>query len=134
MRRVVGVVLTLLGCTAPLWAHEPEEGEHAGITAPVLTDRVEPAYPDEALKAGLGGSVGLELSVSPEGVVTEVTVRRSAGHAFDEAAMEAARRFRFRPAMRAGHPIASTVLFDQQFSVRPHLHAETIADHDGSSG
>src|SRR4029079_13435661 len=60
-------------------------------------------------------------------LISEVKVIRAAGFGFDEAAVTAAQRFRFKPATKAGVPIASTVLFDQQFTVRPHLTAEATA-------
>src|SRR4051794_16286476 len=63
-----------------------------GATAPVLLERFAPVYPEAAREAGVGGTVGLELSVGIDGSVTEVKVVRSAGFGFDEAASTAARR------------------------------------------
>jgi TonB family protein len=107
-------------------AHEPEETPDE-TTAPVLIEHVEPPYPEAARRAGVGGTVGLELSVGADGAVAAARVTRPAGFGFDEAALAAAQRFRFRPATRGGHPIAATVLFDQRFVVRPHLSAEAVA-------
>src|SRR5262249_54559855 len=41
--------------------------------------------------------------------------------------VEAAKKMKFRPATHDDQPIASTVLFDQKFVLRPHLSAETTA-------
>jgi len=110
-------------------AHEPEETTPTpGATAPVLIERVEPIYPEAARKAGIGGTVGLELTVAADGSVTDAKVVKAAGFGFDEAALAAAKRLRFRPATKDGKPIASTVLFDQQFTIRPHLTAEVAAE------
>jgi TonB family protein len=110
-------------------AHEPDESPPApAVTAPVLLERVEPVYPEAARKAGIGGTVGLELTLGADGSVVDVKVVHAAGFGLDEAAVEAARRMRFRPATREGKAIASTVLFDQQFTVRPHLSAEVAAE------
>ena len=113
-------------------AHEPGEAEEEqhkqDLTAPVLLERVQPHYPEEDRKAGRGGVVGLELSVGIDGSVTHATVTKSGGPGFDEEAVEAALKFKFRPATRGGVSIASTVLFDQQFVVRPHLTAETSVE------
>jgi TonB family protein len=94
----------------------------------VLIERAQPEYPEAARKSGIGGVVGLELTVSADGVVTEARVTKPAGFGMDEAAITAARRYKFRPATRQGQPIESTVLLDQQFTVRPHLTAEATAD------
>ena len=110
-------------------AHEPEEAPLApSVTAPVLLERVEPIYPEAARRAGIGGSVGLEITVGENGAVSEARVVHAAGFGLDEAALEAARRMKFRPATRDGKPVASTVLFDQQFVIRPHLTAEVAAE------
>ena len=46
----------------------------------------------------------------------------------DEAAVAAAKLYKFQPATRHGQPIEATVLLDQQFTVRPHLTAEATAE------
>lgn len=112
----------------PAAAAAPEQAAQPGLTSPALLERVEPIYPEAAHKAGIGGTVGLELEVSAEGLVASVRVVRPAGFGLDEAAVTAARRYKFRPATRNGQPIAATVLFDQLFTVRPHLTAETTAE------
>ena len=129
MRAGIASLCILLATSAS--AHEPGEAaeeERAGLTAPVLLERVQPHYPEEDRKAGRGGVVGMELSVAADGTVARATVTRSGGPGFDEEAVEAVLKFKFRPATRAGVSIASTVLFDQQFVVRPHLTAETSVE------
>jgi TonB family protein len=106
------------------YAHEPSEPE---LTAPVLLERAEAVYPPAALQAGVGGTVGMELTVGADGRVADVKVLRPAGFGLDEAAVAAARRLKFRPAMHDGKPTVATVLFDQNFVARPHLSAETTA-------
>jgi TonB family protein len=126
------VAIAALACVQANLArgHEPDETPQPtpSLSAPVLVERVEALYPEAALKAGIGGTVGLELTVAADGSVHAVKVLRPAGFGLDEAAATAARQFRFRPAARDGHPIAATVLFDQEFVVRPHLTAETIGE------
>jgi TonB family protein len=129
-REALGALLLALLHAGPARAHEPDEEHEAtrGLTAPVLIERVDAHYPEAARRDGLGGVVGLELSVAEDGHVASVKVVKPAGHGFDEEAVEAAEKFRFRPATRDGKPIASTVLFDQTFVVRPHLTAESVAE------
>lgn len=118
---------------APAIAPDPPASPPAplpqpGLTAPVLLERSEPVYPEATRKAGVGGTVGLELTVGVDGSVTEVKVLRPAGFGLDEAATAAAKQFKFRPATRSGQPIESTVLFDQLFTLKPRLTAETTGE------
>src|SRR5579859_1827606 len=116
-------LLLLVAATAA--AHEPELP--SGTTAPVLIEKAEPEYPRAAMEAGVGGTVGMELTVGDDGNVAQIKISKPAGFGLDEAAVAAARRFRFRPATHDGKPVASTVLFDQNFVIRPHLTAEKLA-------
>ena len=123
----------VLTCTFPLsaFAHEEDAPPTKGTTAPQLQERTEPVYPEAARKDGIGGTVTLELTVGPDGSVTNVKVAHGAGQGFDEAAVAAAQRFHFKPATKDGLAITSTVIFDQIFSVRPHLTAESSAEPAG---
>ena len=89
------------------------------MTAPSLKVHPEAPYPDEALKQHVEGNVGLELELDANGEVVGVRVTTSAGHGFDEAATEAARRFTFDPAKRHGVPVPSTVQFTYEFHLPP---------------
>ena len=134
MRRVIFCIMLSLGLSyfviTEAQAHEPEElpAPSPQATAPSLLEKLDPIYPEAARQAGIGGVVGLELTVGADGAVGQARVVRPAGFGLDEAALAAARRFRFRPATQGGRAIASVVLFDQQFVIRPHLTAEVSAE------
>lgn len=66
---------------------------------------VTPPFPPSALG---GGVVLLEARVDSQGAVVEVAVIRSA-RPFDDAAMRAARQWRFRPARVRGTPVSTLV-------------------------
>jgi protein TonB len=56
------------------------------------------------------GTVTLEVLVNGAGLPEQVVLARSSGSALlDEAALEAVRRWRFRPARRAGEPVPGVV-------------------------
>lgn len=112
------VLSLLVACPARLLAHPPGEPSPS-TTAPVLRSEAQASYPEQALRAGLEGSVGLELTIDEQGAVTDVRVTTPAGHGFDEAALEAARAFRFEPAMQAGTPVRSVVQFNYEFHLPP---------------
>lgn len=91
------------------------------MTPPALVTHPEPAYPPEAQRLRLEGNVGLELDLDGAGQVIGVRVTAPAGHGFDQAAIEAARRFVFEPARRRGIPVPSTVEFTYEFHLPPVL-------------
>lgn len=126
--RALVACLALTCAVTTAAAHEPDEVDHAPDTAPVLRKRVEAVYPPQARAAGVSGTVALELSVDAAGKVTDVKVTRSAGFGFDESAVAAARGLEFRPATHDGEPVAATVAFEQRFTLRPHVTAETATD------
>jgi TonB family protein len=64
-----------------------------------------PSYPSDARAEGVEAKVKLELVVSAAGRVEDVRVVRRAGHGLDEAAVSAAREFRFTPAIKHGHAV-----------------------------
>ncbi|HXU70907.1 MAG TPA: TonB-dependent receptor [Polyangia bacterium] len=125
--RLLSFLAVAGAATSAARAHEPDE-EHAPDTAPSPLERVEAVYPPEARAAGVSGAVGLELAVDANGNVTDVKVTRPAGFGFDDAAVAAARQLKFRPATHDGKPIAATVVFEQRFTLRPRIVAETTAE------
>jgi TonB family protein len=76
-------------------------------------------YPPDALRDRIEGNVGLELTVDDTGAVVEARVISPAGHGFDEAALETAKKFVFHPATDNGTPIRSTVQFTYEFHLPP---------------
>ena len=71
------------------------------ILVPVLLSQIEPEYTEEARIARHEGIVVLQADISPEGVAGNFELLRSLGLGLDEKAVEAVRRWEFKPA-RAG--------------------------------
>src|SRR5215471_1078836 len=95
--------------STPARAHE--------TTAPVLQSKVDPAYPPDALAAGIEGTVVMQLYIDEKGAVQHVHVVSSPGWGLDTAAVAAANQFHFKPATADGVPVASQVVFEQRFAV-----------------
>lgn len=74
------------------------------IKAPMKLGDVKPAYPKDALDAGIGGTVVMALVVSCSGDVIDATVVRGVP-ALDAAALGAAKRWRYRPTLMNGAPV-----------------------------
>ncbi len=81
---------------------------------PVAIKRVEPEYPLFAAMAGIHGQVILHVLVAQDGKIMRVNVLRSL-HGVDEAAVRAAWRWVFRPAMAGGAPVAAWIQVPVQF-------------------
>lgn len=81
--------------------------------------QVEPLYPRAARRAGMAGVCEVEMDVDAAGFVVAVRLTKSTGHdLLDEAALEAARRWRFAPATRDGTAVPSTVVKRFRFELR----------------
>ncbi|MFZ3322643.1 MAG: energy transducer TonB [Usitatibacter sp.] len=65
-----------------------------------------PAYPEEARRNGLEGKLTAWLHVDAKGNVTRVEVRESPGPLFTEEAVAKFSRWKFKPEIKAGRPIA----------------------------
>jgi TonB family protein len=65
---------------------------------------ITPDPPSWLSEEGGGGEVVLEITVTPDGTVGDVKVIRSTDHRLDAAAISAAKRMRFKPAVQNGEP------------------------------
>ena len=77
-----------------------------GVSAPVPLNSVEAEFSDEARRAKYQGIVLVGLIVDAQGNPQNVHVVRALGMGLDEKAIEAVRKYKFRPAMKNGKPVA----------------------------
>jgi TonB family protein len=77
-----------------------------GVTSPELLSKVEPEYSEAARQAKIEGMVFVKCVVDEEGWPRDVQVVQGLGMGLDEKAMEAVRRWRFKPAFKDGKPVA----------------------------
>lgn len=89
------------------------------LTPPELLQDAEAEYPQAALAERLEATVVLKLTIDTHGAVSDAEVVEPAGHGFDEAARQAALRFRFVPAKRDGVPIIATIRYPYRFEPPP---------------
>lgn len=87
-----------------------------GVTAPIPVFRVEPEYSEEARKAKHQGAVRLAIVVDELGRTAAVKVINSLGMGLDEKAIEAVRKWRFRPGTLNGKavPVQAQVIVNFQ--------------------
>jgi periplasmic protein TonB len=84
---------------------------------PQIVKKVEPKYPDLAMRAGLEGKVIVKIWVDKEGKVKQVVVLKSDAEIFNEPSVEAAKQFVFTPAYMNNGPVAVWVSFPFRFKL-----------------
>jgi len=87
----------------------PSGGVYAAVppggTQPEEVDRVIPRYPAGARAAGTAGPVVIRGIVRRDGTIDDVEIIKDLPNGLGEAALDAVRRWRFRPATFHGEPI-----------------------------
>ena len=94
------------------------QAETGPATTPVeITFKPNPVYTDEARSMKLEGEVLLEVTFYANGTLNVNRVVRGLGHGLDEAAVAAAKKIRFKPALRYSQPVDSTAVVHVSFQL-----------------
>ena len=97
---------------------QASRGEAQAATSVGVLRSVHPIYPRIAKKSGWEGTVLVRVTVEANGRASKVDVSRSSGHkVLDDAAIQAIRRWAFRPARDGNIPIRSVVVIPLKFSL-----------------
>ncbi|HVG91441.1 MAG TPA: energy transducer TonB, partial [Alphaproteobacteria bacterium] len=86
-----------------------------GVTVPVAIYSPEPSFSEEERKAKHQGIVQLLLVVGADGHPYDIRVSQTLGMGLDELAIEAVKRWRFRPATRDGKPVNTQIAIQVDF-------------------
>ncbi len=73
---------------------------------PMVVTSVTPAYPELAVRSGIEGKVLVKVLVGKDGLVHEASVEGSTADILNEAALAAARQFRFTPGLMSYGPVS----------------------------
>lgn len=92
-----------------------KEGE---LLAPVATQKSDPGYPLELIRANVHGMVTLYAVIHSDGKVGDIRVLNSPDERLDSFAAKALARWKFVPAVRAGKPVALEAVVQIPFRVR----------------
>ncbi len=88
------------------------------VTCPRVTYSPDPEYPENERRARRQGAVVLVLVVGSDGLPRDVKVSRTLSSEFDQAAIDAVKKWKFTPASKDGKPIA--VEIDVQVTFKLH--------------
>ena len=100
------------GKDVPTWGVYRIGGD---VSPPVVTVSSAPEYSEEARKGKYQGTVLLSIVVDPSGIPRDIHVVRPFGSGLDEKAIEAVARWRFRPGMKDGRPVATLAQVEVNF-------------------
>jgi periplasmic protein TonB len=84
------------------------------VKSPVLISSVMPIYPSMAKSTGIAGNVVVQASISPAGIVVATKVL-SGPPVLRQAAVDAVRHWKYRPAMLNGEPVAVDITVTMSF-------------------
>ncbi len=84
---------------------------------PVPVKKVEPKYPELAMRAGLEGKVWVKIWVDKEGKPKQVVILKSDAEIFNEPSVEAAKQWIFTPAYMNNGPVAVWVSIPFRFKL-----------------
>lgn len=88
-----------------------------GVTMPQLITRVDPVYPPMAVRKQLKGTVTLQAVIGEDGRVADLKLlAEPPGSGFGRAALNAVRKWRYRPATKLGDPVASVINISVRFT------------------
>ena len=86
-----------------------------GVSSPVPIFKPEPEYSEEARKAKYQGSVLLSIVIQADGTTSNIRVIRPLGLGLDEKAIEAVTKWRFKPSLKDGRPVAVSANVEVNF-------------------
>ncbi len=89
------------------------------LSAPVPLRKVDPKYPQLAIKQRIDGEVILYAIIRKDGTVDSIQIVRGIDPQLNQNAMEALSRWQFRPAMREGQPVELEAVIHIPFRFNP---------------
>src|SRR2546430_1297810 len=99
MKTVFSLVLCSLCLALPAFAQSKAE-------PPVPVRTVAPEYPTELRRDGVSGIVMVKCTIDEQGNVVDPQVEKSSNNAFDQPALTALKKWKFKPAKQDGTPVA----------------------------
>ncbi len=105
----------------------PQNPEDTAIQVAAVIDQVKPETPENVLE---GGEVVVFVEVGSEGEAVDVRVQTSTNPALEAAALDAARRSRYRAATRLGTPEPGSVTITFRFAAPGAPPEEDPGRHD----
>jgi periplasmic protein TonB len=113
-------VLATLLAVLPLLAFQ-NDGPYpigSGVSAPVLLEKVEPNYTDEAREAKIQGPVVVSTEIDVDGRARNMRVVRSLDPGLDANAVAAIEQWIFKPGEKDGRPVRVVATIEVNFKLQ----------------
>jgi TonB family protein len=126
-------LLTLVACTSDQKAPEQKQVTSPSLSEsepgiddkidvdefPWILNRVNPVYPEDALKKGIEGTVWIKALVSKKGDVKKAVVIKGidGSESLEKAAFDAAMQMTFKPALLKNQPVEMWVAIPFKFKL-----------------
>lgn len=88
-----------------------------GTEAPVPVRTVAPEYPGALKRSGVSGIVTLNCLIDEKGDVQDVSLEKASDEAFIQPAIEAVKKWKFKPAKKDGVAVAIKVSIPVRFRI-----------------
>jgi len=88
---------------------------HQVDSEPSVASEVKVPYPDEARRAGVEGTVVLSITIDTEGTVVAAKILSGPGYGLNEAARDAIKKFKFKPAIKGGEAVSTELKYSYTF-------------------
>ena len=118
---IFGANVTLADTASPDSSNSSPATTLPTITAPqaIGSHSVARFYPQKALLGDEQGQIEVAYTIGEDGTTTDLSVKKSSGFAdLDNAALQAVRTWRYKPATQDGKPVAVHVNVDVRFAIR----------------
>ncbi len=114
-----------------------EKGPIEIVGIPKILHRTEPSYPLELWRQGVGGRIGLRITIDEEGIVQRVDVMNAIHPYLNYTTVQALKQWTFKPVLHKGKPVPvvfrCTYTFDPFSYWRERTWSETGTTSDSSS-
>jgi protein TonB len=84
---------------------------------PVPVKTPPPQYPSEMRRSGVSGVVAVTIIVDETGLVSSCVVAKSSHPDFEEPALAAVKKWKFKPAQKDGAPVKMRVTIPIRFNI-----------------
>ena len=88
------------------------------VTRPEIISSTKPVYTELARRARVSGTVIVESIINEQGDVVNVRVLKGQPLGLDQAAVDAIKTWKFKPAMKAGKPVKVYYVLTVNFQVQ----------------
>lgn len=86
-----------------------------GISPPHVVHQVDPEFSEAARRANYHGTMAMAVVVDPSGSVKNIEITSPVGMGLDENGIDAVKRWKFKPGMKDGEPVAVKIAVEMEF-------------------